>query len=254
MERVVSEPVDLGRTFVPVRADKPIGKATWGIWHRGALDWADLLERPRVVVLAEASSGKTYEFRRQAAAMRRAGRTAFFTPIEQLASNGLEIVLGTTLATELRAWRASGDLAWFFLDSVDEAKLTHRTFAVALNRFVDALAEGYDRARVYISCRGTDWDGESDLRQIRELLPLGLGQDPETAADPDEELLAPLRPGKPSGGQQNPRLEQVLSRGLFLVVALCDLTAAQRRPVHAGARGSKMRTHLVPKRHCTRRG
>ena len=54
--------VDLNRCFVPISkgevADLEIGR-TWGRKIAGWFDWSDILEHRRVVLLAEASSGKT---------------------------------------------------------------------------------------------------------------------------------------------------------------------------------------------------
>ncbi|WP_218274126.1 hypothetical protein, partial [Pseudomonas sp. GW456-11-11-14-TSB2] len=62
--------IDLNRYFVPLRedqeADLDIGRL-WGPQVSGWLSWADLRRRRRVILLAEAYSGKTEEFRHQCA-------------------------------------------------------------------------------------------------------------------------------------------------------------------------------------------
>ena len=61
--------VELNRNFVPIQKDQEpsldIGRE-WGRKYGGWLDWSDLLKYRRVVLLAEALSGKTEEFRNQA--------------------------------------------------------------------------------------------------------------------------------------------------------------------------------------------
>jgi hypothetical protein len=60
--------IELNRSFFPLLKDHEpsleFGRA-WGRKLGGWLEWSDLLELRRVVVLAEASSGKSEEFRNQ---------------------------------------------------------------------------------------------------------------------------------------------------------------------------------------------
>src|SRR5207245_9523934 len=56
---------------------------------------------------------------------------------------------------------------FFFLDSVDEAKF-HRIsdFLLALDGFRDALGNGLRRARIFLSCRISEWRPETDVSEV----------------------------------------------------------------------------------------
>lgn len=91
----------------------------------GVLGWPDLLKRNRVVLLAEGGSGKTFEMREQANRLFADGKNAFFAPLESLDREGLDAILMPDAYGRLEGWKAEGSApAWFFLDSVDELKLT----------------------------------------------------------------------------------------------------------------------------------
>jgi hypothetical protein len=76
----------------------------------------------RVVLLAEAGSGKTTEMEARARALDADGRTAFYARVDDVGRHGMEAALGHADRARLAAWRASEQDAWFFIDSVDEAK------------------------------------------------------------------------------------------------------------------------------------
>ncbi len=87
--------VDLKRSFVLIGKDQEASlglDSTWGRRIGGWLSWHDLLEHRRVVLLAEASSGKTEEFRHQAASLVNQDKAAFFVRIEDLADDGAAVV------------------------------------------------------------------------------------------------------------------------------------------------------------------
>src|SRR5687767_10034221 len=89
--------IDLHRRFSSIEPDQPFSTETWeglGRGYFGALGWHDLLERPRVIVLAEAAAGKSAEFRAQVDALRADKRDAFYVTVESLASYGLDRSLG----------------------------------------------------------------------------------------------------------------------------------------------------------------
>ena len=82
-------------------------------------DWAEISERRRLVILAEAGAGKTEEMREQARWRIEAGQFAFFATVEDVAADGLEGALPIGDRRRLQDWRASNETAWFFLDSID---------------------------------------------------------------------------------------------------------------------------------------
>jgi hypothetical protein len=76
-----------------------------------------------VVLLAEAASGKSAEFRNQTETLRAAGSHAFFVTIEELADHGFEAALEPAGVEAFEQWRGGTSDGWFFLDSIDEARL-----------------------------------------------------------------------------------------------------------------------------------
>jgi hypothetical protein len=97
--------VDLDRQFVPLNKDQApsldVGRF-WGARLSGWLGWEELRRRRRVILLAEASSGKTEEFRYQSDVLNAAGTPAFFLRIEELADQGTETALDSESAKLLR--------------------------------------------------------------------------------------------------------------------------------------------------------
>ena len=152
--------VDLNRHFVPIAKDTEPNFDFLRFWkHKapGWLDWSELRGHRRVVLLAEASSGKSAEFRNQAEKLSLEGKTAFCLRIEELADQGFEAALELKDAKTFEEWRNGTTEGWFFLDSVDEARLNRKSFETALKHFNRDLDQSLERARVFISCRVTDW-------------------------------------------------------------------------------------------------
>lgn len=203
----------------------------WGPRIGGWLAWADLLKLRRVVLLAEASSGKTVEFRHQCEVLASQGRAAFYVRIEDLADDGFENALEARALAVFNRWRgqASGEDGWFFLDSVDEARLNHKSLEKALRRFARELAQGTERARIYVSCRVSDWRGQHDRDSIERLLPAWKKPNRMAEEDPETALLEPIFPTSSvnrypaSSIQSEPKPEELL------IVQLAPLSYEQRR-------------------------
>ena len=63
--------------------------------------------------------------------------------------------------------------AYFFLDSVDEARLnSHTAFEIALRRFATKIGERLDRAKIFVSCRVSNWRATEDLSLFLRHLPI----------------------------------------------------------------------------------
>jgi hypothetical protein len=185
--------VELHRSFVRIEKEQEpnldIGRG-WGRKFGGWLGWPDLREHRRIVLLAEASSGKSAEFRNQADILCAAGKPAFFVTIEDLADQGFEDALEPESVKAFEQWRDGIGEAWFFLDSLDEARLNRKNFESALRRFSRVLGASMERARLLISCRVSDWKGGEDRGFIERLLPAWeRPQEPEAQGDP---LLDPI--------------------------------------------------------------
>lgn len=179
--------VDLNRKFWPVRkeddADPDAVRFTYLLAREPQPGCPDLLQMPRVVVLAEAGTGKTEEFRETARKLRRDGKSAFFCALEELVSEGIERAFDVGTFCEFNAWLETNESGWFFLDSVDEARLvSHDHFKRALKRISISLDKASKRAFIYISGRGSDWNAISDLALIEEYLPAPKPTETESEA------------------------------------------------------------------------
>lgn len=157
--------------------------------------WDQLLECRRVLLLAEGGSGKSREMQAAADRLVARGEVAFFLPIETLADQDLAGVLGDEPGALDRfdGWkRDGGKTAWFFLDAVDELKLTQGKLDRALARAAAGIGPASERARFVISCRPTDWRPVEDREIVeRRLPPLAPPQPPREFED--DEFLGVFR-------------------------------------------------------------
>jgi hypothetical protein len=193
-------------------------------------DWAGISERRRLVILAEAGAGKTEEMREQARWRIEAGQFAFFATVEDVAADGLEGALPIGDRRRLQDWRASNETAWFFIDSIDEAKLGRVRLDRAIRRIAEGIVGGERRAHVALSCRVTDWDATRDLAQLSEGLP--VPRDPSLPPPPtaDELLVGTLRREQRRGNG-----EPVAEKPLVVLMAPLD---PERVRIFAAAHGA----------------
>ena len=158
------------------------------------IGWSELLEKDRVVLLAEAGSGKSEEMEEQARRLNRDQKFAFFVPLEYLEREPLASCLDAPGEERLEDWKSSGDVpGWFFLDSVDELKLSRGTLDKALLRFSRDIYDYLDRARVIISCRPSDWRPSLDLATIRKRIPVPDKTSKVATPDPEEVFMRAFR-------------------------------------------------------------
>ena len=169
--------VALDRTFIVVSDESaglsseqavPVARAL----HREET-WAQLLQRPYIVVLGEAGTGKSTEFDRQAAQLSSEGQWAFFVEITSLATNGLINSIDPEDAERIKAWRGTDARAVFFLDSLDEAKLRRHTLRDGLRQLRNAIHAEWTRAALVVSCRVSDWMAGADRDEIAAVIPDG---------------------------------------------------------------------------------
>ncbi|MBI3268749.1 MAG: hypothetical protein HYZ53_06985 [Planctomycetes bacterium] len=139
--------------------------------HLGdGLTWEDLLQKPCVVVLGEAGTGKTVEFRLATSRLRSRGKHAFFVSIEDLAEGNWHKQLTAEDAGPFHAWRAQEKPGYFFLDALDEAKLQRHSLEHALRELRINLDRDLSRASIFLSCRATDWLPHQDRDALRRLV------------------------------------------------------------------------------------
>jgi hypothetical protein len=114
--------VPIERTFLPFQASKEMDLEVevYFSWHEltSGISWSELLKSRLVVVLGEAGSGKTQEFRHQAERLNAAGHTAFFLRVEALLDGPLtEAFEHHADARRFEDWCSQDPEACFFLDS-----------------------------------------------------------------------------------------------------------------------------------------
>ena len=169
-------PVPLTRRFRLIldanqKDDLPLGELWLGSSHSENQTWEMLFTEYRMVILAEAGAGKTYELQRAANLLRNQDKAAFFIRIKDL-SDRFETAFEIGTAEAFSAWLSGTDEAWFFLDSVDESRLTEaRAFEQALRYFADQVGPASQRAHVYVSSRPYAWWPQRDHPLLEELLP-----------------------------------------------------------------------------------
>jgi hypothetical protein len=186
--------VSLNRRFSPWRDENP-NTEDFDLLERefyGDVRWSDILKRQRVIVLAEAGSGKSRELEMQAKLLRESGAFAFHATVQNVAKEGLEGALDAASRVQLDEWRSSEAAGTFFIDSVDEAKLDHIQFGDALRKLADGLGNGLARARIVISGRYSRWEFRADLRQVEEHLPISKVSE-GGALDPKQLIASILR-------------------------------------------------------------
>ena len=174
--------------------------------------WPELLKHPRIVILAEAGSGKSAEMREQAGRLARQGKFAFFVALETLDRETLASTMSADEEQAFKFWKTNGHSpAWFFLDSVDELKLTQGKLDRALGRFAKEIDGHLDRARLVISCRPSDWRPRLDLATVQERVPI-VSKQPKTMAASEEMFLAALRLEGPGDGAEEENEEAPIDK------------------------------------------
>jgi len=120
----------------------------------GSFGWPELLAKRRVVILAEAGSGKTEELMEQARLQTAAGKFALYATVQDVGRDGLVRAIRAADRVRLEAWRRTDEPGWFFIDSIDEAKLDHIRLERALRAIADAIigVEGRAHGPLVVSC------------------------------------------------------------------------------------------------------
>jgi hypothetical protein len=103
--------------------------------------WEELLNSRRILMISEAGAGKTHECRTRRDILWDAGEPAFYFDLATLVSTSLREMLSAQEEGRFDAWlKAQSDVATFFLDSIDELKLSLGSFELALKRLENALS------------------------------------------------------------------------------------------------------------------
>lgn len=177
-------PLDRQFSPVPKSQEEVESDEILSVWsHANPKIWGDMDHEFRCVILAEAGAGKTEELRQRASVLASQGKAAFFIRIEDIEAD-FYAAFEIGEETQFQTWLQSTEEAWFFLDSVDEARLENpRAFEKALRRFAKGISKGAHRAHIYISSRPYAWRPREDRRILDEILFLAAleGEDSEEA-------------------------------------------------------------------------
>lgn len=168
------QPVPLARYFslVPKSKDDSDERELHSLWGtQKCTEWQMLEEEYRCVILAEAGAGKTFEMKSRAKHIQQSGRAAFFIRIEDI-EDGFENAFEVGCAESFENWLKSHEKAWFFLDSVDEARLENpRAFEKAIRRFSLKIKSAQQRAHIFVSSRPYAWRARTDRELLEQYLP-----------------------------------------------------------------------------------
>jgi len=174
--------VPLERQFspVPLSQEEAESDEILSIWgHVKHKTWDDMDREYRCVILAAAGAGKTEEFRQRASVLASHGKASFFIRIEDIEAD-FYTAFEIGDESKFQSWLQSTEEAWFFLDSVDEARLEHpRTFEKALRRFAQGIKKGAHRAHIYLSSRPYAWRPREDRRLLDQILFLAASEEGE---------------------------------------------------------------------------
>jgi hypothetical protein len=193
-------PVELDRQFVEVAEDKetdPDMVARFGRLTGGALSWNQLLARRRVVLLAEAGSGKSTEMKARAR-RQAAEQYSFYASVEDVGRRGLSQSLRPTDRIQLDEWRSSEKEGWFYIDSVDEAKQSGVRLQTALRALAEAISGAERRAHIIISGRYSDWQFRRDLANLKEELSIPADDTLPPPPSPDELVINAIHHNRPA--------------------------------------------------------
>jgi hypothetical protein len=191
---VATVTIELNRRFVECHDDEksdPDLVAHFGR-EEATRGWDDLLILRRVVFLAEAGSGKTTEMIARARQQREAGHPSFYASLEDVGRGSLESALVPADGSRLAAWLGSEQDAWFFIDSVDEAKQSGVKLRAALRAIAVGIAGAERRAHIVLSSRYTDWQFRRDLVDINETLPIPADRALPPPPTPNEIIISTI--------------------------------------------------------------
>ncbi|GAW97697.1 MULTISPECIES: NACHT domain-containing protein [Colwellia] len=142
----------------------------YSLGTRSGDTWDSLLNKDRIIILAEAGSGKTVEIREQAKKLSAEEKCSFFIKIEDIKDN-FEDAFEFGDISQFDTWLSGQEYGYFFLDSVDEAKIANeKDFQKALRCFSKKINKGISRAKIFITSRGSAWRPKTDLEFVNNLL------------------------------------------------------------------------------------
>ena len=220
--------VNLDRRFVGWHAERSdVDVFRYYEVFGGSLEWSDLLERKRVVILAEAGSGKSTELTHQVERLAAAGTPVFTATLQSIGRNGVERALGRAQFAKFEAWKDADTAGWLILDSIDEAKRADFSFAEVLDEVRDAIDAAASRVHLVLSGRHSDWEFKRDLATLLKKVAVPPPDVPPVTITPNELLLAAVHE---RGRQEAPAAEEPL----VVVMAALDQERVEHFAVSKG--------------------
>ncbi len=201
-------------------------RETLGLRIGNTLGWDVLLKEHRVILLAEAGSGKTEEIRQTAVNLRSKDKSAFFIRLENI-SDGLEEAFEEGNFEEFQAWLSSNNEGWLLLDSVDEARLRHSMdFERAIKTIARYLRPALQRTHIIITGRVNAWRAKTDLALCNKQLEFKQPNEEEARKEDSEEELFPEDENIDDVNKQSEMTEKG-DNSSFKVYSLTDLSPEQ---------------------------
>jgi hypothetical protein len=229
--------VELNRTFhdLPKQANES-DDSDFSQWlpTDKRLRWPDLIQEYRLVILSEAGSGKTTEIRNITRSLRKKGKSAFFLRLEHV-SKDFEDSFEEGTYKDFFAWLTSSNEGWFFLDSVDEARLQDPSdFELAIRKLSKQINIAKDRAHIIITGRTTAWRSRTDLNFCNDCFPYSPAA--TSKHDSKKNIVESEEAIQPDGSVLTTTDSKKENDSFFRIVALDDL-ASDQIEVFVKARG-----------------
>lgn len=181
---------------------------------RDDLEWRDLLQHAVTVVIGTRGSGKTEELRHQYQQSQETDAFAFYSTVLQLASDPLDAILSEGQMLRYLRWTKGKEIAYFFVDSVDEAKATGADFERALANLARATRPNAHRARIVVSTRPQTWSDKHDQSAVERHLDHVLTQSQMVRLEENIDLLSPvIRGAAGKHGEWNETIAEVQKDG-----------------------------------------
>ncbi len=197
-----------------------------------ALNWSDLLQSPRVLIVSEAGAGKSHECKLKADELAEQGLAAFFIRLEDLQDRGMARILLPPDLDRFHSWLATaGEQAYFFLDSIDELQLTRGSLERAFRRLAIEAAGALQRMTVVVTSRPVEFDRQT----FRRCLPL----EEETPLLTTEEFSSYA-----VGSDRSPKRPNEAKAPTFREVSLAPLSDSEIRDL-ANLRGAQNADELL---------
>lgn len=171
----VKKYIDLNRKFSFYDASSYVEQDDSTYYSRSlqaTMTWDEVLKNKCSIVIAEAGSGKTEELKHITKVLRKQGKRAFLFDLATITKmNFDELVLTSGYQQEFSMWQQNcNEVGYFFLDSIDEARLTnHKDFESALRKFTAYINSQLQRVHIVITTRPTSWQTDADEDFIYQL-------------------------------------------------------------------------------------